>query len=329
MRFSVHSPDELTAALPHLLGFKPEESVVFVPMTADLPIARIDLPTTPRDRDAAWEAIRSPLGRYAQPGASVGIVCVTANREEADRVVQDFAARLDTIGIDTALMLWANDSEWHDYHLGESGHQTEAARGYVAAEMAPTGRPRPAASRASLASSLVGDREPVAELLSEAREAAETTTLRAEAKWAVGRLRQFHADSQPLSDLDAARLLVAVETIPIRDRLWDDMNTDNADSHVALWTNLTRRAPDQVRSAPASLLGLASWLSGDGAKALCAVEQVPRNSRYPLAGLVVAVVESAMHPREWESVKRIGQDADFAAPQPGPRNNPIRPAPAL
>ena len=195
--------------------------------------------------------------------------------------------------------------------------------------MTLAGRPRPAASREALASSLVGDREPVAELLPEVREAAETRTPRAEAKWAVGRLQKFHADARPLSDRDAARLLVAVETIPIRDRLWDDMTTSNADSHVALWTNLTRRAPDEVRSAPASLLGLASWLSGDGAKALCAVDQVPRDGRYPLAGLVASVVESAMHPREWESVKRIGQDAAFAAPRPGPRNTPARPAPAL
>jgi len=65
MKLSVHSPDELVAAPPHLLGFKPEESVVFVPMRADLPIARIDLPTTPRDRDAAWEAIRAPFTSVA------------------------------------------------------------------------------------------------------------------------------------------------------------------------------------------------------------------------------------------------------------------------
>ena len=81
--------------------------------------------------------------------------------------------------------------------------------------MTLTGRPRPAASREALASSLVGDREPVAELLPEVREAAETRTPRAEAKWAVGRLQKFHADARPLSDRDAARLLVAVETIPI------------------------------------------------------------------------------------------------------------------
>jgi hypothetical protein len=31
MRLSIHSPDELVAAIPHLLGFQPEESIVFLP----------------------------------------------------------------------------------------------------------------------------------------------------------------------------------------------------------------------------------------------------------------------------------------------------------
>ncbi|WP_420914161.1 DUF4192 family protein [Arsenicicoccus piscis] len=43
MTLSIHSPDELVAALPHLLGFTPEESIVFVPLRPDLPLARIDL----------------------------------------------------------------------------------------------------------------------------------------------------------------------------------------------------------------------------------------------------------------------------------------------
>ena len=51
MTLSIHSPDELIAVIPHLLGFKPEESIVFLPMRSDLPVARVDLPTTARDRD--------------------------------------------------------------------------------------------------------------------------------------------------------------------------------------------------------------------------------------------------------------------------------------
>jgi len=42
MTLSIHSPDELIAAVPHLLGFNPEESIVFVPLRPDLPLAACD-----------------------------------------------------------------------------------------------------------------------------------------------------------------------------------------------------------------------------------------------------------------------------------------------
>ncbi len=42
MGLSIRSPDELIAALPHLLGFTPEESIVFVPLRPVLPLARVD-----------------------------------------------------------------------------------------------------------------------------------------------------------------------------------------------------------------------------------------------------------------------------------------------
>lgn len=51
---SIQSPDELVAALPNLLGFKPEESIALVPISGDLPTIRVDLPTTPRDPEATW-----------------------------------------------------------------------------------------------------------------------------------------------------------------------------------------------------------------------------------------------------------------------------------
>ena len=38
MTLSISSPDELVAVIPHLLGFKPDESIVFLPMHSDLPV---------------------------------------------------------------------------------------------------------------------------------------------------------------------------------------------------------------------------------------------------------------------------------------------------
>ena len=114
-----------------------------------------------------------------------------------------------------------------------------------------TGAVQPAANRASLAASLVGDREPIARVLETARASTAASTPGVERDWALDRLEQFHADGNRLSDLDGSRMLVALETISTRDALWEDMRTHNAPSHIALWTDLTRRAPDEVCATPA------------------------------------------------------------------------------
>ncbi|CUR54383.1 conserved hypothetical protein [metagenome] len=303
MTLSVRSPDELVAAIPHLLGFKPEESIVLVPLRSELPIARVDLPTSTSDSDLVWSSVGSAFSRHAQPGAKVAIVCLTTNRQHADSISQDFAGRLAAIGITTPIRLWADNVDWADLATGESGPQTGLARERLAATTVLAGRSQPATSRDSLASSLVGDREPIAALLSAARAEAVRNTARFERPWAFGRLQQFHADGVRLSDADAARLVVAINSIPIRDTLWNDMTRETATSHVALWSDLTKRAPDDVRAAPASLLGFASWLNGNGAMAWCALDQVPPDRPCPLADLVAAAVQGGMHPREWESAK--------------------------
>lgn len=334
MTLSIHSPDELIAALPHLLGFKAEESIVFVPLRADLPIARVDLPTTARERDEVWGAIRDAFSRHAQPGASVAIVCVTNDRQAATQIGQEFAARLDSIGITTPLRLSADDTHWYDLDSNDSGLQTAAARDRLAATIVLAGRAQPANSRLALAKSLVGNREPIASILSTTRDESAHRPPRQQAQWALGRLQQFQADGARPNDSDAARLLVAVESIPIRDELWNDISRANAASHVALWTDLTRRAPDEVRAAPASLLGFAAWQDGNGALAWCALDQVPGDKPYALADLVAAAVQTGMHPREWEAAKtqleRAVERDPHCLTQPGRTHaGPATPAPGL
>lgn len=301
-------------------------------MRSDLPVARVDLPSTARDRDFVWNSIRGAYSRYAQPGTSVGIVCITADRAMAEEVGPEFAARLDTIGIDTRLVVWADETRWADLDTGDMGLRTEGAAERIAAMTVLGGRPQPAASRDSLATSLVGDRKPVARLLPETREAARENTAKLEGRWALGRMQRFQRDGVRLSDADAARLLVAVESVPTRDRLWLDMSRGNAASHVALWTDMTQRAPDEVRAAPASLLGFAGWLSGHGALSWCALDQVPKDKPYALANLVAAATQTGMHPREWEAAnsrpteRALENAADFFARWSAAQAGPARPA---
>lgn len=300
VKLVVQSPDELIAAVPHVLGFKPEESIVLMPISQGLPCARIDLPRTAEDRDQVLRALRGPYGQHARRGAMVALVCVTEDRRSAELASQHLASGLAEVGVESKLRLWANGHRWVELNTGAAGNLSQHAADRVAATTVLAGAAQPAANRASLAASLTGDREPLATVLLAARRDAETSTPTRERDWALDRLEQFHIDGRRLSDPDAARLLVAVKTTATRDALWEDMSRDNTRSHIALWTDLTRRAPDEVRAAPAALLGFSSWLRGDGARAWCALDQVPASQPYPMAAIVASALQSGLHPREWE-----------------------------
>ncbi len=342
MDLVVQSPDELLAAMPHVLGFKPEEAIILVPFGPGLPFTRVDLPKTARDREEVWDALSGPYSRHARPGARVGIVCITDDRRNAELASQHLSNRLETVGVTTHLRLWADGERWREFNSGATGLQTQEAAERIAAKTVLTGAVQPAANRASLAASLVGDREPIAGVLETAWAAAAASTPSAERDWALDRLEQFHADGNRLSDVDGARMLVALETISTRDALWEDMSTQNTPSHLALWTDLTRRAPDEVRAAPASMLGFASWLRGDGARAWCALDQVPADRPYSMAAIVASALQNGLHPREWErhqtQMREIASELDesFVPKPPGhhsqrdvPRGQPAtdRPAP--
>ena len=97
---------------------------------------------------------------------------------------------------------------------------------------------------------------------------------------------------------------------------------------------MTKRAPDDVRAAPASLLGFASWLSGPGALAWCALDQVPSDKPYTLAKLVAATVASGVHPCEWEAANHptdggVDNSADFITRRSAAQSGPARPAPGI
>ena len=77
MKISVSSHDELLAAVPHMFGFTPYESLVLYPFAPGLPRVRVDLPTSQTARDGVWESLEVPFGRHARPGSAVAIICLT------------------------------------------------------------------------------------------------------------------------------------------------------------------------------------------------------------------------------------------------------------
>jgi hypothetical protein len=334
------SPDDLLNALPHVLGFEPRESIIAVPFRAlgGTPTARVDIPRTAEDQRQVISALRNAYARNARPGALVAIVCITDDRRAAERTSGDVCTALELAGISVSLRLWATDQRWVELNSGQAGIRTSDSARRIAAEAAYAGVARPAPTRQALADALVGDHAPVAAVLDEARQTAQVSGTRAEHLWAVGRLAQFHDDGVRLTDSEAARLLVALEHKPTRDALWTDMSRANATTHVTLWTDLTRRAPDEVRTPAATMLAFSSWLNGDGAKAWCALDQIPADGPpYLMAALLATALQNAISPATWEEARATIEDSELFVPNtprpgrgvPGPAQAPARRPPAV
>lgn len=317
----VTSPDELLAALPHLVKFVPTESVVTVPLGSELPVARIDIPKSTDERRQVAKALQAGYVDHVGPsGGMVALVCVTEDRRAARATSQAVADAFDRIGIDTPIRLWATADRWTDLSSGESGPRSAEASTRMAAEAAFHGQPPPAASRAALAEALIGDPTPVAEVLDEARALARQRPPGEQHAWAVNRLAQFHQDRHSLSNLDTARMLVALESKPTRDGLWTDMSRGNSTRHIELWSDLTRRAPDQVRTPAASMLAFSHWLHGEGAQAWLALDRIPPSAQpYTMAAMTATLLEGGAHPGVWEDAKATLVDSEaFVPDRPGP-----------
>ena len=185
----VTSPDELLSALPHVLGFHPEESVVTVPFRAGMLTARVDIPRTAEERRQAIGAVSNAYAHHARPGEMVAVICVTEDKQAAQRSSMAMATALERVGVLVPLRVWATEKRWVELNSGQAGTRTRAAATRIAAEVAFAGHTAPAANRQELADSLVGDRAPVAGLLPGARAASTISGTEAERTWAVGQPR--------------------------------------------------------------------------------------------------------------------------------------------
>ena len=304
---TIRTHQDAIAAVPHLLGFHPTESLVLMPFSPQLPVVRVDIPVSVEDRDSLWEdSLRDALAPHASRTDGpprMAAICFTQDRSNAEVTSRDLARRLPEIGIGVPVRLWTNGSAWSEFNTGDSGRCSQEATDLMAATGVVAGRVRPAESREAMAATLVGDRDPVAAQLERAYITADTPA--AEREWARARVEKFLDDGTRLTDHDAARLLVAVQTTSTRDALWEEMSLESAVTHQSLWVDMTRRAPDEVRAPAASMAAFASWLHGDGAKAWCALDQVPTDQNYPMASLVAEALQGGLPPSAWEGRRKL------------------------
>jgi hypothetical protein len=314
-------PADLLALVPGLLGFHPEDSVVVVTVgdATHRFHARVDLPDDP----VAVEEVAGYLVDVAAHNGvrALALVVYSDDAALARVVVDEVSRRLRRVGIDLVCVVRADGRRWWwvGGHRDGRGPGTpyDVASHPLMAEAVVEGTVV-LGSRRELADTLVGTDSADASLVQQRVDGAagrlrealgrKDTTGRAqlvhEGRWVRHRVRRFLGDMQRLDANDVARLSVLLAvSLELRDVAWAEMTHANAPGHVDLWRDVVRRAPLDLRAAPAALLGFAAWLSGNGALAWCAVDCAQEaEPGYGLAGLLAEALAGAVPPSAWSPV---------------------------
>ena len=318
-RLRIRSQSELAAAVPHLMGFHPEESLVCIPTTGVGPHARIDLPRTHEERAEVTQAL---LRGYAESPGDIVIVAFTQHRADAERAIQAISEQAAGV-LNVVDRIQVHDERWTNLHNGESGAVNPDDVSRFAADAVLRGRAMPLTSRESLARQLQGgDPAPVAAFLPEATATAQRlmpspAQAAIEGRWLAATIGDFVDTQRILTDQMAARVLADIQDVRLRDTAWATMDRADASSHVALWSDLTRRAPEQVRDAAAGLLAFSSWLNGDGARAWVALDLIQSPERHTLGQLVGTALTNGVPPTTWSAPDPASAPEAAGPPQAG------------
>jgi hypothetical protein len=306
---TARSPEDLLAVVPVVLGFVPTDSVVMLTFGAVRTFhARVDLPGL-RDPTAEMvESLREPAVRHGVE--RVVFVIYSDDALPAERASRRLVRGFRDAGVEVIDVLRADGRRW--FPLLRS--RRSAPAGGVAYDV--TSHPFAAqavveghvthASRDDLARMLDPDGDLVARV-----EAARSTGPPDHPAWVRAAVLRHVRDRSSPDDGEAARLLRAVGSeVSARDAAWAELRRGDARHHVELWTDLLRRAPDDLAGSAAAVLAMAAWVAGHGALAWCAVDRAettdPGNS---LARLVGDLLAAAVPPSAWEEVHGVRDPA--------------------
>ena len=336
---SLEDPADVLAAIPHMLGFHPEHSLVVI-IIHDLDSVprfgttlRVDLPCRSKERLVAEYLLSGPLKRQRAEAVFTAVVgqqracdcddecCAPLDSPETSPTGlphEALAAVLrevfDEAGVTTVHALWAPEiqagAEWKCYDApGCGGILPDPSSSAVAAAMTAAGVVT------------FRNREELRELI--APEPAGELTLRSAKLDALVEERQDGpeqarrdlqtvfaairrtAEGKPLTEEDLLQVLLAVSDSRVRDIALSASLGELAPAAEQLWLTLVRKAPEPEFADVAALLAFAAYLRGEGALASVALERIEQTRpEHRLGTLLRRALDSGITPTELAAVAR-------------------------
>ena len=298
------SPEDLLAVVPIVLGFHPEDSIVMLTFgpPGETFHARVDLPGPDQVPDAVAPLLQAAVRNRVD---RVAFILYTREAALGWSAAAILTSKFGGAGLDVVAVLRADGHRWFrlDGPDAPEGRPYDVGSHPFAAQAVYDGTVTHR-DRASLAKSL----EPLPAAVAKVVEVMPAALARlpdleraAEAAWIVETVFEVVEGERRLSDADVARLVVAITDLKLRDAAWLQMQRHTAPRHVALWTDVLRRTPEELVAAPACLLAFAAWLAGQGALAWCALDRCrAAEPDYGLAECVVVALDQAIPPSDWD-----------------------------
>ncbi|MEV6213429.1 DUF4192 domain-containing protein [Nocardia sp. NPDC051833] len=331
----VDDPGELIAALPAMLGFVPERSLVVAVLqgagrggaTAIEAVVRFDL-----------DALADPH-RIGQFTTCVGSICL---REHAAGVLAVFvdeagtgvmqalraASLLEALGDEGIVVCGAwsvpaivAGARFRDlFQRGAGGVVGDPASSMVALSHVLDGR-QIRGSRTELTALVRPDRHLRARVqtrlgpavaryrggLSAASRAGHAVAYQRRAlEWVLWQIADA-ASGAPRADRELAQLAATLRDRPIRDAMYGLALGDHAEAAEQLWAQLARATPGADRAEAAALLGFSAYLRGDGPFAGVALAAaVDADATHPMAVLLETSLQSGLRPERLRKLAHCG-----------------------
>lgn len=322
-------PAELVAGLAALFGFRPRESLLFLAVDGSRGRlgfrARVDVPGVADVEQAVGQLV------HAGEVNRVSSVIVMAHSDERSlriRSVRALADAFEQRQVEIVDAIHLDDQRFWSLQCGVAsccpprGTAYDASTSLLVAEAVVSGQ-RIVGERSELAAEFGEPDDDTARRMSRhcdrvrARLVQEhgvdpaasgalpdLAVLRAggvRVKTLIGRAITTGPDD--ISDADAAELAIWCRCVTVRDIAWSLVDIGDAREHLRLWSAVAGRTIAPFEPAVLSLAAFCAWMSGDGARAACALDRALRaDPGYSMAHLLEAVLTNALAPSIWEPV---------------------------
>lgn len=293
----IRTEDDLLGAVPGLLGFHPEESLVVIVLADGLVqvTARLDLVELDRPGTDPLEAL---YDRFA--GASFLVVAYSASPARAWEALDQVARAL--ADADVLLLLHADGSRWYERPWSD-GTPYDPRTNALAAELAFRGlpvRPRRAELERLLEPAWTPDEVVAAlgslELEGQSREEliARATTLHAVAL----------AEPRRLALTEALVLAIAAHDDAFCDEVVLGLTRANAAAAVELWVQVVQGTSPGTSGPALVVLGVAAWIAGQGAlQVVCLTRASGRAPGHPWLAFCDLTNRDVVPPSCWDDLR--------------------------